>query len=61
MRALSLLLGSLAFVILLAGRVYQMSWHPEWTETEAMLSLWWVWAGCSLLGGLAGVAALAAR
>jgi hypothetical protein len=27
-----------------AGRVYHILWQPEWTEAQAIVELWWVWA-----------------
>lgn len=48
-RYLWLGLTALGFLAILAGRLYHLRVHPEWTEAEAMINLWWVWLGGPLL------------
>jgi hypothetical protein len=54
--------AALAVVVLLlvmGGRVYQFVAHPEWTEAQALIELWWLYLPALALGFVA--AALASR
>lgn len=34
------ILAILAGIVIGGARVYQVFWHPEWTEAQSLLNLW---------------------
>lgn len=51
----------IAILMIAGGRIYQIGWHPEWTETEALRNLFWVWVPAVLIGLAAGFIVIRTR
>lgn len=45
MKYLCIALMFLGFALVLGGQVYCVGWKPEWTQSQAFLSLWPLWTG----------------
>lgn len=42
----------IGFAILLSGGIYRVIFHPEWTESQSLINLWWVYLlGCVMCFG----------
>lgn len=38
------LTGPIVGLLAVGARIYQLAYHPEWTEAQVLIELWPVWA-----------------
>ena len=48
MKFLALMLGIIGWLLILSGKLFCLIKHPEWTNSQAFINLWFIWLSATI-------------